>query len=193
VKLTGNFPCTAPLTCTIGPLDPALDASFVGSDGKIRFRFDSIDGVSNNYCGWMVDNVRLTNEKCDPPCGPASPFQPQIGSTGGMPRPGNLAFALTLSAAPPGSPTLLLLGIQKNFISLPALGLPSPGCTVCCAPTFILATPPTNAAGNTMVPIPIPPGIAPCASICAQWIVASIGGGGIAVLSSSKGDIGIQP
>jgi len=193
VKVTGNHPCAAPLTCTIGPLDPFLDATFIGSDGKIRFRFDTIDGVSNNYCGWMVDNVRLTNEKCDPPCAAISPFQPQIGSVGGMPRPGNGGFALTLSAAPPASPTLLVIGIQKNFLPIPALGLPSPGCTLCCDPMIVLATPPTNAAGNVMIPVPIPPGIAPCATVCAQWVVLSLGGGAISILTSSKGDISIQP
>lgn len=34
--------------------------SYIGQNIRIRFRFDSLDSIGNNYFGWMVDNVRIT-------------------------------------------------------------------------------------------------------------------------------------
>jgi hypothetical protein len=36
-----------------------LDA-YTGRTIKLRFFFDSIDNVSNNYAGWFFDNVETT-------------------------------------------------------------------------------------------------------------------------------------
>src|SRR5262249_46749793 len=83
--LFGNSPCAAPTLCCIGPFNPALDGIFIvppgsGLGGKIRFRFNTGDPLSNGYCGWSVDNVRLTNEECAPSC-PGTPSS-TIGSVG---------------------------------------------------------------------------------------------------------------
>ncbi len=34
---------------------------YAGQTVLIRFRFDSVDAITNNYFGWMVDNVQITN------------------------------------------------------------------------------------------------------------------------------------
>ncbi len=47
----------------------AIDISaFAGSDIQVRFLFDTVDGVSNNFTGWFIDDVVVTAESaCNPP------------------------------------------------------------------------------------------------------------------------------
>lgn len=37
---------------------------YAGSNALVRFRFDSVDGVANNFFGWMVDSVDVQNAEC---------------------------------------------------------------------------------------------------------------------------------
>ena len=42
-------------------------AAFAGQAIQIRFRFNSVDGVDNNFTGWMIDDVVVTGTtSCDP-------------------------------------------------------------------------------------------------------------------------------
>jgi hypothetical protein len=36
-----------------------LDA-YAGGSVKLRFSFDSVDGLSNNFAGWFLDDVEVT-------------------------------------------------------------------------------------------------------------------------------------
>jgi hypothetical protein len=38
---------------------------YVGSPIQLRFRFDSVDGMSNEHIGWLVDNVEVTGQVCE--------------------------------------------------------------------------------------------------------------------------------
>lgn len=41
---------------------PAISlAAFAGQDIQLRFTFDSIDGLNNDYAGWMIDEVVVEN------------------------------------------------------------------------------------------------------------------------------------
>jgi hypothetical protein len=62
----------------------AIDLSaFAGQQIQIRFRFDSVDGVSNGFTGWLVDDVVVTGESA---C-----------------TPGNTAPSVTITAPADGS------------------------------------------------------------------------------------------
>jgi hypothetical protein len=41
-------------------------APFANGPLRARFRFDSIDGAGNDYFGWMVDDVVIETEACEP-------------------------------------------------------------------------------------------------------------------------------
>jgi len=40
-------------------------SGYAGNNARFRLRFDSLDGIGNDYFGWMVDNVAVTS--CQPP------------------------------------------------------------------------------------------------------------------------------
>jgi hypothetical protein len=184
--LAGNNPCTAPLTCCVGPFHPALDDCFIAAPGdpldgsKIRFRFDTRDAVNNAFCGWNVDNVLLTNEECVP-CAAAGGGS--IVSSGGEPVPGNACFALGLDGGPPFGFTFLVIGAAN----MP----PVAGCSLCCAPLIILGPFPTDGFGDFTLPLALPAGLAPCGpSFCLQWVtLAPVPPG---VFPSTAGKLRIQ-
>ncbi|HRQ36836.1 MAG TPA: S8 family serine peptidase [Chloroflexota bacterium] len=45
----------------------SADISAYAGSALLRFRFDTGDGVANDYFGWMVDNVNVTTYTCVPP------------------------------------------------------------------------------------------------------------------------------
>jgi hypothetical protein len=45
---------------------PAVDLStYAGKTVKIKFRFDTIDYIWNDYEGWYVDDIKIINKECD--------------------------------------------------------------------------------------------------------------------------------
>lgn len=59
---------------------------FVGSTIRLKFEFDTLDGVDNAHEGWFIDDIRVT----------ASGAGPALGVS-----PGSLDFFYTLGGAPP--------------------------------------------------------------------------------------------
>ncbi|MCB1055201.1 MAG: M36 family metallopeptidase [Acidobacteria bacterium] len=53
-------------------------ASFAGQSIQLRFRFNSVDSVSNTFTGWFVDDVVVTGES---PCGPGGNTAPVVSIT----------------------------------------------------------------------------------------------------------------
>jgi hypothetical protein len=106
-----------------------------------------------------------------------APCPSTVGTAGGPPVGGNLAFAITQAGAAPTVPSLLILGFSNTtWVLPPALPLPLPlgifgvagGCSLLVSPDVLIGTF-TTAVGTSAVPIPIPPGVTPCAGVYAEW------------------------
>ncbi len=191
--IPGLVGCAAPVTCCIGPFNPALDSMFITPPGapvggKIRFRFDTHDFQFNNYCGWAVDNVRLTNEECAPSCPGA--ISPTIASFGGEPISPNPGYGLSLSSAPPGS--FAILNISPG--NIPPTPIPFPAaCLLCCPPFIMFPAVAVGATGSASLPVPIPAGIAPCTSeVCVQWYIFVPPPSPLGIITSSAGKVRFQ-
>ncbi|MCI0585859.1 MAG: hypothetical protein L0323_03345, partial [Planctomycetes bacterium] len=115
------------------------------------------------------------------PCGSTASFGAScpstIGTAGGPPVGGNLAFAITQAGAAPVVPSLLILGFSNTtWVLPPAVPLPLPlgifgvagGCSLLVSPDVLVGTF-TTAVGTSAVPIPIPLGVTPCGGVYAQW------------------------
>ncbi|MGH7149462.1 MAG: hypothetical protein ACREIU_02125, partial [Planctomycetota bacterium] len=115
------------------------------------------------------------------PCGTTETFgipcPSAIGTAGGPPLAGNVAFAITQVGAPPLAPSLLILGFSNtSWVLPPAIPLPLAlgvfgvlgGCPLLVSPDVLIVSG-TTAAGTSALPIPIPPGVTPCAGVYAQW------------------------
>jgi uncharacterized repeat protein (TIGR01451 family) len=55
--------------------------TYAGDDVHVRFRFNSVDGLSNNYFGWMVDDIGVSTG-CEPQLGSLIVGNVYDGNTG---------------------------------------------------------------------------------------------------------------
>ncbi|HKB14669.1 MAG TPA: hypothetical protein VKF62_01315, partial [Planctomycetota bacterium] len=140
-------------------------------------------GIDATFSGTNNGFLPTNNFRFDPcePCGEMSTFGPGCGpiiaSSGGSATPGNLAYALTESGAPPGSFGLLFLGTSNTLLA-GAIPLPFPiagfgfagGCSVLIDPTIFWGTAVVGGGGSASLGVPIPPGTPSCAGpVYAQW------------------------
>jgi hypothetical protein len=140
-------------------------------------------GIDATFSGTNNGSLPTNNFRFDPcePCGQMSTFGPGCGpliaSAGGSATPGNLAYALTETGAPPGSFGLLFIG-TSNTLLLGALPLPFPvaafgflgGCQILVDLNILWGTALVGGGGAASLGVPIPPGTPSCAGpVYAQW------------------------
>ncbi|MGQ0535182.1 MAG: fibronectin type III domain-containing protein [Methanobacteriota archaeon] len=66
---------TMPSQTTFAPV--SIDLSpYVGGTAKVRFSFDTVDSVANDFLGWLVDDVQVTGSAPPPPPPPPPPPTP---------------------------------------------------------------------------------------------------------------------
>ena len=49
-------------------------AAYAGKSIQLRFRFDSSDEIENDFVGWLVDDIGVSNLECANPPAPAAVF-----------------------------------------------------------------------------------------------------------------------
>ncbi|MCI0588175.1 MAG: VCBS repeat-containing protein, partial [Planctomycetes bacterium] len=115
------------------------------------------------------------------PCLSSAGLSPRLRCLGGAVTTGNASFGLRLEDAPPGAPTLLLVGLSNTTwggVALPAPLPASPGCLVRVAGDVLVTPSPgvTSPAGVAQAALPIPsvPGLAG-STLYAQWILLDPG------------------
>ncbi|HDI11759.1 MAG TPA: hypothetical protein ENF77_05545 [Candidatus Acetothermia bacterium] len=93
----------------IGPI-------FVESDTLwIRFGFDSVDGLYNNYPGWAIDNVSVINAACQPPAPPVPPASlSAVGPKAGPREPTFLAVPNPVRDV--HTTTFMVRGVEAELI-----------------------------------------------------------------------------
>jgi hypothetical protein len=82
---------------------------------QLRFRFDSVDSVSNDFFGWLVDNIRIYTESVPSLTAPTNPYVNPITSTNGE-------FTLYWDIVPEASNYLIYMsqtGVFDYFNDLP--------------------------------------------------------------------------
>ncbi|WP_176371604.1 discoidin domain-containing protein [Desulfosediminicola flagellatus] len=57
-------------------------SSYVGKSVYIRFYFDTVDGLYNNYMGWLVDDIEVVTFIPDDGIAPSTPVNPIISDPG---------------------------------------------------------------------------------------------------------------
>jgi len=153
----------------------------IPTGGNIRFAFDTIDSVGNNYLGWYVDNISVTAsaaagvDRYGAGCACAGPCTPKIQTLGGTPALGNGAFEVGVCNALGGSFAALFVGFDDP------VGTPiKPGCLSyldLLLPVFHVARfpvlPGTGAGeGCATVPLPVPMDMGLVGGMLAfQWAV----------------------
>jgi hypothetical protein len=142
-----------------------------GEINDVRARFFEPVGASSSLYGTAC-------------AGPGGTL-PAIGWTGGEPYPGNDAYAVTLSNAPPAHLAALLVG--TSLISVPIPG--APGCTLYTDLPFIAVLPAiTDGAGNATIALPMPCSL-PLSPIAMQWGVLTPGWNAFGWITSNDIDV----
>ena len=101
-----------------------------------------------------------------------------------FPESGNHFFGLTLTGAPPLRATSLLISFAVGNVPLDFLG--ATGCVIGLDPALTLDVPtaPTDGAGETFYPLPIPDGLV--GRFFAQWVVLAADAPGGLLLSNAQ-------
>lgn len=131
--------------------ETSLDlSSYVGDDILLRFQFDAVDNVSNQFFGWLIDDIRV-EVACPEPTTYCMSFPNSTGTQAVIQAGGSTSIAandfhLSVSNAPAGQMGLFFFGPEEE--SLPfgngrlCVGVGSTG-------TFRLRpAAPTDASGN---------------------------------------------
>jgi len=163
------------------PVGTSTATAAIGLEDATGINFVDVTGMGSGNMTFPATNVRL--DPCEP-CGDIKLFGagcptsgatiPVIGTSGGAPTPGNLAFGVTQSSGTPSATAILVIGVSKNAwgaIPLPAnlAFLGNPACTLNVSVDIMVNTA-TNGAGSVTVPVAIPPSVAACAAqIFFQW------------------------
>ncbi|HKB17245.1 MAG TPA: hypothetical protein VKF62_14350, partial [Planctomycetota bacterium] len=167
--------------CASGGATTTLSGTAVPS--QIRLRFDSVDGVGNDYLGWYVDNLTASVATL----AVASTFGAGCPSSGGCvptilacgnPSAGNNNFSINLASAQPATIAVLILSTGTTSIPV-SLFIPGNTCTLL-VPLVVLISPiPVSAgpgcSGAAQVTIPIPCGTPAGIPFNAQWGVVQPG------------------
>lgn len=110
-----------------GPLTVDLDA-YAGATAWIRFQFDSVDSVSNNFAGWFIDDVEITSDgdggtppPNQPPTAAAGPDQ-TVGDSDGS---GNALVQLDGAASSDGDGSIVLYEWSEDGSTIATGATPS--------------------------------------------------------------------
>jgi hypothetical protein len=140
-----------------------------------------IDDIRARFYEPVVGSGILFGVGCAGPGGSL----PSINGTGGAPTPGNSAFAITLSNAPPVSLCALLVGAAPTAVPIPGTA----DCYLFADLPFITILPAiSDLAGSAVLPLPLPLDI-PLSPIYMQWGVYTPGWNAFGWITSDDVDM----